>query len=43
MINMSHPQALSRFSRGFGSPLVETEVLVRSSIASPAERSTDDS
>jgi phosphatidylserine decarboxylase len=41
--NMSHPQALSRFSRGFGSSLVETEVLVRSSIASAAERSAHDS
>lgn len=31
--NMRHPQASSRFSSGFGSPLVETDLRVRSLIA----------
>jgi phosphatidylserine decarboxylase len=33
--NLHHPSARSRFSHGFGQPLVETEVWVRSSIAAP--------
>jgi len=36
--NMSRPGASSRFSRGFGAPLVETEVRVRSSIGISASR-----
>jgi phosphatidylserine decarboxylase len=30
--NLRHQHALSRFSQGFGKPLVETEVKVRSKI-----------
>jgi phosphatidylserine decarboxylase len=43
VINRSHPRAQSRFSKGFGISLVETEVLVRSSIANAATRSAHDS
>jgi len=34
--NLSHPAARSRFSLGFGQPLVETDVAVRSQIATRA-------
>jgi phosphatidylserine decarboxylase len=30
--NLHHPRAFSRYSQGFGKPLVETEVSVRSQI-----------
>src|SRR5262249_1043782 len=41
--NMSRPGASSRFSRGFGRSLVETDVLVRSSIATSIRRNAHDS
>jgi phosphatidylserine decarboxylase len=36
--NLHHPTALSRFSAGFGKPLVETEVAVRSKVMERKER-----
>ena len=36
-----HAPAESRFSRGFGQPLVETEVRVRSAIACPCDAATE--
>jgi phosphatidylserine decarboxylase len=35
--NQRRPGVASRFSAGFGQPLAETEVLVRSAVASAAE------
>jgi phosphatidylserine decarboxylase len=36
--NLNHPGAVSRFSHGFGAPLVETDVQVRSSIGRAINR-----